>query len=134
VQARVSELDSLLLDRARSLRARSRGAEEAFNAGGPPALVDVIHAALATSIYPEGLRGGSRAEYLPESRELLIDYELPRQEVIPAVVSYRYVKTTDELRPEPRKDADIKKLYRQLIARLALRTSPRSSKSHRSRW
>jgi len=122
VQARVSELDSLLLDRARSLRARSRGAEEAFNAGGPPALVDVIHAALATSIYPEGLRGGSRAEYLPESRELLIDYELPRQEVIPAVVSYRYVKTTDELRPEPRKDADIKKLYRQLIARLALRT------------
>ncbi len=92
-----------------------------FTSGGPLAFVDVIHQALSTSIYPEGLRGGSKASFHPESRELMIDYELPRRDVIPPVVGYRYVTTADELRPEPRKDAETKKLYRHLIARVALR-------------
>jgi restriction system protein len=60
--------------------------------------------------------------YRPEARELLIEYELPRQDVVPAVAGYRYLKTKDMVQPEPRKDAEIKKLYGRLIARVALRT------------
>lgn len=101
---------------------RSQQAEDAFNSGGPLALVDVLHEALAASTYPEGLRGGSKAAFHPESRELLVDYELPRQDVVPTVTGYRYIKAADELRPEPRKDSDIKRTYRQLIARVTLRT------------
>jgi restriction system protein len=76
---------------------------------------------VATSIYPEGLHGGSRIAFHHESRELLVDYELPRQNVIPDVTGYRYVQKIDQLRPDPRKESEIKSLYQDLIARVALR-------------
>lgn len=121
LRRRVEEFENILLGRARGLRIRGRDVEAAFNSGGPDAAVDVLHAVLSTSPYPDGLNGGSKAALFPESRELLIEYELPRQDVIPAATEYRFIKTTDELRAVPRKDAEIKALYRRLVARVALR-------------
>jgi restriction system protein len=122
VQAKVAAFDRLLIDRSRHLAARSRQAEDAFNTDGPEALVEAIQRALATSVYPDGLDGSCAAQYIPESGELWVEYELPRQQVIPAVTGYRYVKSKDVIQPEPRKDAEIKKLYEKLIGRVALRT------------
>jgi restriction system protein len=45
--------------------------------------VDAVQKALATSAYPEGLDGSCAAKYVPEAAELWVEYELPRQEVIP---------------------------------------------------
>ena len=47
-----------------------------------------------------GVPGGpatARARHgtVPECRELLVEYELPRQDVIPAVTGYRYAKAED---------------------------------------
>jgi hypothetical protein len=42
-----------------------------------------------------------------ESRELVVHWELPRQDVIPKVVSYRYRTREKDFRAEPRKDAEI---------------------------
>lgn len=122
VQATVAAFERLLADRNRQLAARSRRAEDAFNSGGPEAFVEAVQRALATSVYPEGLDGSCAAQYLPESRELYVEYELPRQDVIPAVTGYRYVKTKDQVVPVPRKDTEVNKLYEKLIARVALRT------------
>jgi restriction system protein len=122
VQAKVASFERLLADRSRHLARRSRSAEDAFNADGPEALVEAIQHALATSVYPDGLDGSCAARYIPESGELWVEYELPRQHVIPAMVGYRYVKSKDAIQPEPRKDAETKKLYEKLIARVALRT------------
>jgi len=122
VRATVAAFERLLADRNRHLAAHSRRAEDAFNAHGPEAFVDSIQRALATSVYPEGLDGSCAAQYIPESRELWVEYELPRQEVIPAVTGYRYVKTKDVIQPEPRKETEVNKLYEKLIARVALRT------------
>jgi restriction system protein len=122
VQATTSALEQLLTDRNRHLAAHSRRAEAAFNTDGPDAFVAAIQRALATSVYPDGLDGSCAAQYIPESRELWVEYELPRQDVIPAVTGYRYVKTKDLIQPEPRKPAEINKLYEKLIARVALRT------------
>jgi restriction system protein len=121
-QARVAAFERLLVDRSRRLARRSRQAEDAFNMDGPEAFVAVIQRALATSVYPDGLDGSCAAQYIPEARELWVEYELPRQQVIPAMTGYRYVKSKDVIQPEPRKDAEIKKLYEKLIARVALRT------------
>jgi len=122
VQARISAFEQLLNDRNRHLAAHSRRAEAAFNTDGPDAFVAAIQRALATSVYPDGLDGSCAAQYIPESRELWVEYELPRQDVIPAVTGYRYVKTKDLVQPEPRKGPEINKLYEKLIARVALRT------------
>jgi restriction system protein len=122
VHAKAAAFGSLLRDRSRRLAAHSRRAEEAFNARGAEAFVDAIHRALASSVFPEGLDGSCAAHYVPEAGELWVEYELPRQQVVPEVTGYRYVKTKDLIQPEPRKDAEIKKLYEKLIAQVALRT------------
>ena len=119
---RSAAFERLLTDRNRHLAAHSRRAEAAFDADGPEAFVAAIQRALATSVYPEGLDGSCAAQYIPESRELWVEYELPRQDVIPAVTGYRYVKTKDVIQPDPRKEPEINKLYEKLIARVALRT------------
>jgi len=121
-QATVTAFDRLLADRSRSLAALSRQVEDAFNAGGPDALVDKIQQALATSIYPDGLDGSCAAKYIPEAAEVWVEYELPRRKVIPAASSYKYIKARDQVVPVPYKRADSDKLYEKLIARLALRT------------
>jgi restriction system protein len=122
VHAKVGAFERLLLDRNRNLAGHSRRAEDVFNVRGPEAFVEAIQRALATSVYPDGLNGSCAARYLPESRELLVEYELPRQEVIPAVTGHRYVKNRDLIQPEPRKAAEVNKLYEKLIAWVALRT------------
>src|SRR5437764_1247771 len=57
-----------------------------------------------------------------EAAELWVEYELPRQDVIPAATAYKYVKTRDQVVPVPRKQPETGKLYEKLIARIALRT------------
>jgi restriction system protein len=122
VCAKVAGFERLLLDRTRHFAARSRRVEEVFNTDGAEAFVTAVQRALATSVYPEGLEGSCAADYDPASGELLVEYELPRQDAIPAMTGYRYVKTRDLIQPEPRKPAEIGKLYEKLIARVALRT------------
>jgi restriction system protein len=122
VARRVAALERLLVDRDRHLAGASRRLEAAFNAEGPDAFVAGLQAALAMSVYPEGMQGACAAMYRPEARELLVEYELPRQEVVPAIASYRYVKTRDVVHPDPRKDGEVKKRYEQLLARVTLRT------------
>jgi restriction system protein len=81
-----------------------------------------VEQALAGSPYPVGFPWTSQVMFAPESRELLINYDLPGQDVVPAVADYKVARGRDELRPVPRKDAEIKKLYADVIARTALRT------------
>jgi restriction system protein len=122
VRLQIAAFEGLLRDRNRILAAQSRRVEEAFNTHGSEAFVAAVQEALAMSVYPDGLRGSCAAMYRPEARELLVEYELPRQDVVPAVAGYRYLKTKDVVQPEPRKEAEIKKLYGQLLARVTLRT------------
>ena len=122
VRATIAAFERLLTDRNTHLAAHSRRAEAAFGADGPEAFVAAIQRALATSVYPEGLDGSCAAQYIPESRELWVEYELPRQDVIPAMTGYRYVKTKDLIQPDPRREPETNKLYEKLIARVALRT------------
>ncbi len=122
VRAQVDSLERLLHDRTRGLAGRRQAVERAFNANADSqALAGAVQQALAASAYPEGLSGTCVVVYRPEARELLIEAELPRQGVVPAVTGYRYVKTKDLVQPEPRKDAGIKKLYGHLLARVTLR-------------
>lgn len=122
VRVKIAAYEGLLVGRNRNLAERSRRAEDAFNADGPEAFVDEVQRGLATSVYPDGLDGSCAAQYVPESAELWVEYELPRQDVVPAVTRYRYVKAGDQIVPEPRKETERGRLYEKLIARVALRT------------
>jgi hypothetical protein len=70
VQTRVADLERILLDRHKGFAVARARVEEIFRRDGADAFVAVLQRGLATSVYPEGLRGSSAALYRPEAREL----------------------------------------------------------------
>lgn len=77
---------------------------------------------LEQSKYPEGFPGKSKIAYKPESKELVLDYELPPLSIIPTTKEYSYVKTKDTIAGKPRKSTEINELYQDVVASVALRT------------
>jgi membrane protein len=73
----------LLAARPPDLRSRSTAQEEAFSTDGPAAFAALVETLLAESPYPVGFPRTVRVLFVSESRELLIDYDLSRQDVIP---------------------------------------------------
>ncbi|WP_406274857.1 restriction endonuclease [Actinacidiphila glaucinigra] len=122
VQAREVALSRVLVDRSPGLRDHREAVEQALAASGATAFVEAVEGVLAGCGYPAGLRRAWRLAYAPESRELMVDVDLPGQDVIPSAAGYRY-KAADPpaVVPQPRKEAEAKELYKQLVARLALR-------------
>ncbi|WP_406275922.1 SAV_2336 family protein [Actinacidiphila glaucinigra] len=122
VQAREAALSRVLVDRSPGLHDHRVAVEQALAAGGAAAFVEAVEGVLAGCGYPDGLRRAWRLAYAPESRELMVDVDLPGQDVIPSVTGYRF-KAADPpaVVPQPRKEAEAKDLYKQLVARLALR-------------
>ena len=121
-QTRVGKLERILRDRSRHFATGRSYLEGVFARDGAEGFVTVVRQGLATSAYPEGFPGSFAALYRPEARELLVEYELPRQTVIPAETAFRYVKAREMIQAEPRKPAEIKKLYADLLTRVTLRT------------
>ena len=121
VEARVAGLEGLLRSRPRDLRSHRARVEETFHRSGAPAVADLVARMLSATSRPDGFPRGCTAGYAPEARELLVSYELPRQDILPMAVGYRYVKARDATDPVPRKEAELKAMYRRLLARTVLR-------------
>ena len=90
--------------------------------GDPKAIVGYCSMMLERSSYPEGFPQEFRVAYVPESKQLVVNYELPLPEVVPGALEHRYVKARDEIQPKPRKPAEIRELYQDLVAAITLRT------------
>jgi restriction system protein len=97
--------------------------ESAYIQKDPDAIVAYNEMVLARSEYPaEGFPQKYKIGYGVESAELVVEYDLPEISVIPVEVEYRYVKTKDLIESKPRKAAEIKQLYQDIVASIALRT------------
>jgi restriction system protein len=93
-----------------------------FRAAEPEAVAQFLTLVLDASVYPEGFAHRTRALYRPEPREVVVEYELPPQSVVPVERDYKYVQTRDEIDTIPRPVKEIKDRYAHLIAMVALRT------------
>jgi restriction system protein len=71
---------------------------------------------------PEGFPTTIKAGYIAESKQLLIERELPTVDVVPEAVSYRYVRTSDHIESKARPINQRQSVYASLVAQLALRT------------
>lgn len=58
--------------------------------------------------------------YSPDSRRLILQYQLPNRDIIPEVRTYRYVKSRNSITQTLFKKQDTKKLYTSVIAQIAL--------------
>src|SRR5664280_2506103 len=77
---------------------------------------------LQESTYPEDFERSFRLAWVPDSRQLVVEYELPGVGVIPNVKAYRYVKARDEVTSTPRPQSQVKAQYASVVAQVSLRT------------
>lgn len=91
-------------------------------AGSPSAVVNYFTLVVEASDYPEGFPQHAKIAYVPESKQLVIEYDLPLFDVIPEVGLYKYAKTKDEVTETARPLAQRKALYSSVVAQITLRT------------
>jgi restriction system protein len=103
-----------------------------FTAGSQPAIVEYFSMVLTSSSYPENFPQHAKLAYVPESKQLVVEYDLPSLEVVPEISSYKYVKTKDEVTKLVRPLAQRKALYSSVIAQVTLRTLKEVFKADRS--
>lgn len=96
--------------------------EQGYNQGEAEAVLTYTTMVLERSEYPEGFPQTFRLAYVSESKELVIEYELPWVDVIPTAAEYKYNKAKDTIEEKPRKAAEVKALYQDMVAAVALRT------------
>lgn len=77
---------------------------------------------LERSEYPASFPQDFQIVYVSESRELVIEYELPDVSVVPEELEHRYVKSRDQIDTKTRKATEIKALYQDVVAAICLRT------------
>jgi len=93
-----------------------------FEAGKPDAIVWYFSEVLQTRAYPSGFPHQFRMAFVPESKQLVVEVELPNYDIVPEVASYKYVKAGDAIEPTKRPVTQRKALYASLIAQITLRT------------
>ncbi|EFL18094.1 mrr restriction system protein [Streptomyces sp. C] len=92
-----------------------------LRAGEPDAVVEYFSAALyASTAWPGELPRQVSAAYDPAARQLVLDWELPRYEVVPEVKAVRYMPSTDQDRETARPATQRRALYRDLLAQCLL--------------
>ncbi|MDL1902381.1 restriction endonuclease [Anaerolineae bacterium CFX9] len=96
--------------------------QQDYESGAPKAIVAYFAQTLELSDYSIYFAKQEKLAYVPESKQLVIDFELPKIEVVPNESSYKYVRTKDEISSVKRPATQIKSLYSSLIAQIALRT------------
>jgi len=60
--------------------------------------------------------------FVPESKQLVVEYELPSADAIPTDKQYRYVKARDVIEHSDRPASQVKALYASVVAQATIRT------------
>jgi restriction system protein len=108
--------------RVAQLNAEVAARQREFAAGAPEAVEWFVSRVLEGSHYPPGFPRVFQVAYRPENTDVVVEFELPPQKVVPRVRGYKFVKNRDAIDPLARPDNEVKQRYKLLIARVALRT------------
>lgn len=109
-------------DRVAQVNAQIAERQKDFTAGVPEAVEWFVSRVLKGSRYPQDFPRAFQVAYRPENRDVVVEFELPPQSVVPMQRGYKYVKTRDAIDPLTRPETEVKQRYKTLIARVALRT------------
>ncbi len=109
----------------RQAREHNEGIDEFardFRSGDSESVARFCTLVLNSTFYPDGFPRQTRAIYRPEPREVVVEWELPPQSIIPVERGYKYVTTRDAIDPIAHSDREVKERYANLIAQVTLRT------------
>ncbi|CAM3070655.1 restriction endonuclease [Mycobacterium intermedium] len=88
--------------------------------GDPDGVTAYATAVLDSMVLPAGIQPSAKVAYSRDSRQLVVEFELPTVKVVPEVKSYRYVKSRDSITKAARPATQIKSMYASVIAQLSL--------------
>jgi restriction system protein len=92
-----------------------------YEAGNPDAIGHYSELVLASQHYPEGWPESVRVAFVPESKQLVVEYDFPGFEIVPEIGSYKYVKAKKQILTTQRSDSECRRLYSSVIAQTSLR-------------
>lgn len=104
-----------------------------FEAGKPEAVCAYFGLVLERSSYPDDFPQTSRLAFVPDSKQLVVEYDLPPFEVLPEVASYKYVKSKNSVTESKRPETQRKQLYASVVAQVTIRTLHELFEADRSR-
>jgi restriction system protein len=93
----------------------------ALEAGDPAAIVDYFGLVLEASRYPPEFPKTHKLAFVPESKQLVLEYELPSFDLVPEEKAFKYVKARDEISSTARPATQRRALYANVIAQTSLR-------------
>ena len=88
----------------------------------PAAVIDYCERVLANSEYPETFPQEYDLDYISDTGTLLIDYELPAMDKIPALKEVKYVQSRNEFVEIRLPDGAVRKLYDSVLYQICLRS------------
>jgi hypothetical protein len=122
IESQVEALANLLRDGLRNSPAVSESdlaaSHRAGDLGGVAARVESVLTAMPLPRFMNPK--ATAAAYSPDSRQLIVEYELPTVDVVPRAKSYRYVKSRETVTETARPASQVKALYASTIAQLTL--------------
>jgi restriction system protein len=86
------------------------------------AVSEYLQMVLDSSPYPKGFPAERRAGYVPESSLLAVESFMPTPDIVPEYKEYRHIKSRKSVEPARRPVADAQRLYKAVIAQIAVRT------------
>ncbi|MBO3748367.1 hypothetical protein J5X84_20015 [Streptosporangiaceae bacterium NEAU-GS5] len=95
-------------ERVASENTRVEAMRRGFAEGRPEAVEWFVGKVLGGSRYPVGFPQEYQVGYRPENRDILLEFELPPQSVVPEVRGYKYVKARDAVDPVPRSATEVR--------------------------
>jgi restriction system protein len=96
--------------------------QSAFATGDSEAVEWFVGRVLDASPYPKDFPREYQLAYRPQNRDVVIEFELPSNSIVPRERAYSYVKSSDVIKPSLRPQNETKQRYKKLISCVALRT------------
>ncbi len=95
---------------------------DAYKAGEAEGVIAYFEAVFQQSEYPDCFSQEHNIAFLPDSRQIVVDYEIPSiDETVPVVEKYRYIKSKDEFVETKRTEKSRQSFYASILAQTALR-------------
>jgi HJR/Mrr/RecB family endonuclease len=117
IEAQVRSLENILTD---GLPVQSNLPGNSHLPGESDGIAQYVKSVLTSMPAPNGCESHARIAYSGDSRQLVVEYELPSIKVVAAVRGYRYVATHEKLAATKRPVSQVKSLYGGAIAQLSL--------------
>lgn len=84
-------------------------------------MINYFELVIEGDVPPQPLPTAFRVTYVAESKQLVVERQLPTLDVLPQEIGFKYVRKTDRIEPIKRKLSELRGAYSDLLAQLVLR-------------